>query len=345
MSGCCSADCSRPGAVSVEAVEATDVRKPAAVGGGAYVVIVEDGQHGEPALGYRDSAGGFVHRPMPADYPHRPVSDAEEPCPVCGAVEYDEYFPTEGWRAGRGEKGTDMFKPSPLIVCRVCGHEEQAGVTMRFSQPDPNEDETARAARMVRFRAQRWHSDKMTLMAVTFPIYAAQGWPAWISGSGSDDDQLTLVRIAHAPTLPDSIVIQRPQIEVTTSIAPHQPGELAAARQAFASLIQADSYRRPTDRLSDAAATLSTRAARRRRVAGSHQAPVSETEVTIDGTRQPCLTVGSPSAQWVAVRRHHDVTITITITITARAIDPGTLVIEPIADPNARLLGPKPDEP
>jgi len=41
------------------------------------------------------------------------------------------------------------------------------------------------------------------------------------------------------------------------------------------------------------------------------------------------------------VRRHHDVTITIA----AREIDPGSLIIEPIADPNARLLGPEPDEP
>jgi hypothetical protein len=67
-----------PGAVSVEVVEATGVRKAAAVGGGSYAVIFEDGEHGEPALGYRDAAGGFVHRPMPAEYPHQPVTDAEE---------------------------------------------------------------------------------------------------------------------------------------------------------------------------------------------------------------------------------------------------------------------------
>ena len=114
-----------PGAVSVEAVEATGVRKAAAVGGGAYAVIFEDGEHGEPALGYRDAAGVFVHRPMPAEYPHQPVSDAEEPCPVCGGVQYDEYFPTEGWRAGGDPKGTDTFVPSPLVVCRVCGHQSR----------------------------------------------------------------------------------------------------------------------------------------------------------------------------------------------------------------------------
>ena len=56
-----------PGAVSVEAVKATGVRQAAAVGGGAYAVIFEDGEHGDPALGYRDAEGAFVHRPMPGD--------------------------------------------------------------------------------------------------------------------------------------------------------------------------------------------------------------------------------------------------------------------------------------
>ena len=74
---------------------------------------------------------------------------------------------------------------------------------------------------------------------------------------------------------------------------------------------------------------------------GSHEAPVNQTEITIDGAREPFLTVGTPTAHWVAVRHHHDVTITIA----ARDIDPASLIIEPIADPAARLLGPEPDEP
>ncbi len=73
-------------------------------------------------------------------------------------------------------------------------------------------------------------------------------------------------------------------------------------------------------------------------MAGSHEAPVSEIEVAIDGAPASFLTLGHLNAQWVAVRRHHDVTITIA----ARGIDPATLVIEPIADPAARLLGPEP---
>ncbi len=335
-----------PGAVSVEAVEATGVRKAAAVGGGTYAVIFEDGEHGEPALGYRDAAGAFVHRPMPADYPHQPVTDAEESCPVCGSVQYEEYFPTEDWRGGRGCKGSDSFVPSPLIVCRVCGHQEQAGGIMRFGQPDnADEDAAAREARMVRIRAeqavQRWYANKMTLMGVRFPVYAAEGWPARINGQGSHGDDLTHLTIAHADTLPDSMFVQRPRIEVTNSIDPYQPGELAVARHAFASGIESDANQRPTDGLSDAALTLWFRAARRRRVAGSHEAPVSEAEIRIDGERVPFLTVGTPNAYWVAVRRHHG----MTITIAAREIDPASLIIEPIADPSARLLGPGPDEP
>jgi hypothetical protein len=335
-----------PGAVSVEAVEATGVRKAAAVGGGAYAVIFEDREHGEPALGYRDAAGAFVRRPMPAEYPHQPVSDAQEPCPVCGAIQYEEYFPTEDWRGGRGRKGSDSFVPSPLIVCRVCGHQERVGGIMRLGQSDSaDEDPAAREARMARIRAeqavQRWYANKMTLMGVTFPIYAAEGWPARINGSGSRGDDLTSLSVAHAETLPDSMFVQRPRIEVTTSIDPYRRGELAVARDAFASVIEADANRRPTDGLSDAALTLWFRAARRQRVAGSHEAPVSETEITIDGSREPFVTVGTPNAQWVAVRRHRD----LTITIAAHEIDPASLIIEPIANPATRLLGPEPEEP
>lgn len=335
-----------PGAVSAEAVQESGVRIAAAVGGGAYAVIFDAVEHGEPALGYRDAAGAFVHRPMPAEYPHHPVTDAEEPCPVCGSLAYEEYFPTEDWRGGRGVTGTDTYEPSPLIVCRVCGHQERAGGIMRLGSADtPDEDETTRAERTARIHAeqmtQRWYAGKITLMAVTFPIYALEGWPARINGQGSRGDDLRYLTVAHAETLPDAMFVARPRIEITTSIDPHQPSELTVARDAFASGIEADTSRHPTEGLSDAALHLWFRAGRRRRAAGSHEARVSETEITIDGAREPFVLVGTPNARWVAVRRHHDVTITVA----AREIDPASLVIEPIADPHARLLGPEPQTP
>jgi hypothetical protein len=67
-------------------VEATGERTPVGAGVGIYVVILEDGKTSEPALGYRDAAGGFVHWPMPAAYPDEPVIDAELLCPVFGST-------------------------------------------------------------------------------------------------------------------------------------------------------------------------------------------------------------------------------------------------------------------
>ena len=160
-----------------------------------------------------------------------------------------------------------------------------------------------------------------------------------IRAGGGTKGQGTHLTIAHGDAS-GLMFVERPGSS-QTSIDPYQPGELAVARGAFASGIEADASRRPTDGLSDAALTLRFRAARRQRVAGSHEAPVSETEITIDGGREPFLTVGTPNARWVAVRRHHGVTITIA----AREIDPASLIIEPIAEPVGRLLGPEPDEP
>jgi hypothetical protein len=79
----------------------------------------------------------------------------------------------------------------------------------------------------------------------------------------------------------------------------------------------------------------------RHRAAAAHEAPVGETEIAVDGQPERFVSVGTPNAHWVAVRLHHDVTITVS----AREIDPETLIIEPIADPNARLLGPQPADP
>ncbi len=335
-----------PGAVSAEAVEATGVRRPAVTGDGVYAVIVEDGEPGEHALGFRDAAGGFVHRPLPDEYPHEPVGDAAEPCVVCGALEFEQYFVTEEWRAGRGMKGTDSFRAHPLIVCRVCGHQQHVSAISRFgghTDPSDGEDAAARDLRLARVRAaqavQRWYSDKMTLTWVTFAIYAAEGWPARVNGSSSQDGATTSVRIAHADPLPDEMVVSRPRIEIATSVEAHQPGELAVARDELGRRADADGRRELGDGLSDAAVTLWFRAARRRRVSAAHAAPVGEIEITIDGAPEPFLTVGDLAGLWVAVRRHHDVTVTIV----GRELDPASLVIEPIADPAARLLGPEPE--
>ncbi len=227
-----------PGAVSAEVIDDRGTRVEATTGGGAYVAILaQPNDHHEPVVCCRDAAGAPVRPPLPDDYPSTPVHDAEEPCPACGAVDYDECVPTESWRGGRpGPAGTTI--PNPIVVCRVCGHEEREGSFFAVAATsDDTEDDAAREARIARARAhartQRWYSNTMTLRAVTFPIYAAERWPAMIGGSGSRGDQLTKLTIRHYDT-PDAdpYAGDRPRLEITTSNDnTHRGGELREARR------------------------------------------------------------------------------------------------------------------
>jgi hypothetical protein len=80
-----------PGAVSAEVTDDAGTKIAARVGGGAYLVILHQPNHGhEPVVCCRDAAGQPVARPLPPDWTRIAVTDAEVPCPACGAVAYDE---------------------------------------------------------------------------------------------------------------------------------------------------------------------------------------------------------------------------------------------------------------
>ncbi|HEX5194460.1 MAG TPA: hypothetical protein VFW09_16815 [Solirubrobacteraceae bacterium] len=333
-----------PGAVRVEVLDDRGARVEAAIGDGVYAAVLEQPNDGrDPVVCCRDFAGGVVRRPHPADYPCSRVSDAQDPCPACEAIDYDECVPTEDWRGGRAGPDGSTISPSPIVVCRVCGHEEAEGAIMRFSSPD-DDDEAARAERVARWRAeqrvQRWYEHKMTLRGVTFPIYAAEGWPAQISASGSQGGELTELTIAHTDTEDADLLDERPRIEVTTSTEELHGGELAVARQTLEQLVHDEVKGPEPPELSDAAITLWFRALDRRQRAAALAASRSETPITIDGAAQPFLILTTPSGRWVAVRRDDDLTVTIAV----RDVDPATITIESIADPAARLLGPEPED-
>lgn len=60
-------------------------------------------------------------------YPSVRVTDTEERCPACDAMDWDQYTPFAEWRGGRGSKVDGTNIPNPVLSCRVCGHEERAG--------------------------------------------------------------------------------------------------------------------------------------------------------------------------------------------------------------------------
>ena len=109
-----------PGAVSVEVVDDRGIRVAAAVGDGACVAVIEQPNDGHEAIVCcRDAAGVPVRRPWAAEYPSVRVTDTEEPCPACGAVDWDEYTPFEEWRGGRASKVRDPYPESVGLAPRV----------------------------------------------------------------------------------------------------------------------------------------------------------------------------------------------------------------------------------
>jgi hypothetical protein len=327
------------GAVSVEVVDQRGERVGARVGGGAYAAVLEQpADGGEPVVCCRDAAGAVVRRPLPDDYPGSPLTDAEEPCPACGAVDYEERFPTEYWRARQGAGDGPMIT-SPIVVCRVCGHEETVSLIQRSITPD-DEDDGARAQRIARrakWRAEWWHDNQRVLRSVGFSVYAVEGWPAHVSGSGSDGERPTEVTIAHTETEDADLVYAQPRIEVTTSTDEPYLNELAHARQRLEWWVKDEIDPPGRLDLSDAAITLWFRAAARRRSAAALAAVRTDAEIVIDGAAQPFVVLTSSSGRWVAVRRHND----LTVTIAAHDLDPTKISLAPVAD-TASLRGPNP---
>ena len=330
-------------AVEAEVVDDRGVRVAAAVGDGAYAAVIDRLSHwSDPVVCCRNLAGRPVSRPIPDEYPRRQVTDAEDPCPACGALDYEECVPTENWRGGRpGPDGETI--PSPIVVCRCCGQQETEGAISRFSVP-VDEDEQAAAERVARWKAehrvQRWYEHKIVLMAVTFPIYAAQGWPAQISGSTSEGDDLTGLTIAHTDDPDADLLDERPRLQITTSIETPRRGELMLAREQLQSWVAEEVDQPHTAELSDAAITLSFRALDRRRRAAAANAELSEVSIQVDGAHVPFTTLTSPGGRWVAVHRHGG----LTITVAGHDVGATELDLEPIGDPAGTLLGPQPEE-
>jgi hypothetical protein len=152
----------------------------------------------------------------------------------------------------------------------------------------------------------------MTLRAVRFPICAADGWPVQINGGHLDGEEQTSVRIAHFQSEDADLLGDPPSLTVDTSIeALHEP-ELELARHELERLVQDEVNRPFSPGLSDAAITLAFRTLSRRCRATALTAAASEVDIQIDGAPASFHCLTAASGRWVAIRRHHDITITIT---------------------------------
>lgn len=334
-----------PGAVSAEVVDAQGRRVSAAVAQGAYIALLEQPNDGEePIVCCRDSAGDPVKRPWAADYPSVRVTDAEEPCPACGATDYDEYTPFEHWRGGQ-RSPNGALSPLPVVSCRACGHEEcEPGFMRSASQGPEGEDDETRAARMAAAhshqRHRQWATAATTLAGASFPVYGAKGWPCRLGGSRAQNGQCTEVTVNHYDTPnPDPWNGDRPRLKVTTEHgAVHPCGALQRARGRLENWVCADEEGTRWPDASRAAITLWLRGRARERRAAVLSASRSEQHLTINDTPTAALALSTQCGRWVAMAAYAE----LTIIVAAHDLQPASLRLGVIADPISELLGPEP---
>ena len=325
-----------PGAAAAEAVDDRGQRVPAAVGNGAWAVVLDQPIRGPvPAVCCRDAQGRPVAPALPASWTRTLVTDTSEPCPACGAVAWDEVRPDDESRGSRSLPD-GATEPTTIAVCRACGHEESIGSVIRFERPE-DEDPAEVAERIRAWEASHRAEQLEVLRQVEFPIYAVVGRPARLTGHGGSSAGLggPLTRVE---TVTVSLGAARrdkmPELEIETAIverARHQ-SESTLAREALQRTLS-DSYDDSPPR-SDAGFVLGLRGRERERRRLAAFAQVSERLIWIDGTPQPFRYIEA-GGRWAAVRR----TDALTITITGHAVDVDQLKLAPVEDPPGDLLG------
>jgi hypothetical protein len=305
------------GAVGAEVVDDAGARHTAAAANGAWVIVLDqplDG--GRVPVRYLDAAGATVPAPL-AGGERTPVPDAAEPCPACGACDWERVVPRPRRLVGAGS-----WQPGPAVACRVCGHAEDMGafyggpLSEGEAPPWPAEEGLPENEEPLPPLPAADERDRWLLGEAGFPVYAVPGRPAEVGVSGRHGDVLDRIELVHADA---------PRVTVTTERDGDFPlGEAARARQALADLHPwPDSW---PDRSQPAVAIwIHARERDRRRVAAT--AELGQAEIRIDG--EPArFTLATAEVGWAAVRRHAD----LLITVTARDCAPAEITLEPLVE-------------
>ena len=306
-----------PGAVAAEVIDDHGNRLLAAAANGAWVIVLDQGIDGEVCpVRFLDADGQTVRVPVPDAWPRKPIEDAADVCPVCGELAWDEVIPLDGSWGMEGLDDGDL-EPSPIAVCRQCGHQESLG---GFYAPLPAESDepTEESIRLGREMLERHRSElRAGLQGIDFPIYQFKGEPALLGQWGSRGEGLTDVTVAAE---------REGRLELETELRDRDFGvsEASLAREALS--VMADSE--PWPRLSPAALGLWMNRERRRERGFAAGATVDTRKLEIDG-KEETWTVAEAGDAWVAIRRHGPVTLTIR----AKGVSSESVSLERVANP------------
>ena len=319
-----------PGAVAAHVIDDAGARRAAACANGAWVVLLERECAGRVSpVCFTDADGGLIAPELAVGWPRTPVADADEPCPACGEIGWDEVVASDG---SRGMHGVDM-RPAPFVRCRACGHEESIGIyaVAESGGPEPDDAEHARLVQAARARVRRDARD--ALEGLRFPVYALRDRPGRIDGWGSSNGVTSQITVAHGARPGDP----GPQLRIMTEQERHAyESELARARSALAGALMEDLGPCPEDR-SHAALAVWLHVREREHLRRAAQAQVEQRTFLVDDDAVPFVFVASGN-RWVAVARRGD----LTITIAARDVEPVGIELSAVRDPLAALDDPDP---
>ncbi len=314
-----------PGAVAAHVIDDAGVRRTAACANGAWAVLLERECAGRVSpVCFTDADGGLVAPELPAGWPRTPVADADEPCPACGSIGWDEAVAGDG---SRGMHGVDMH-PLPFVRCRACGHEESSGLyaVAQRTAPEPGMDEAERLLQAAGARMR--HGARDALRGVCFPVYGLRGCSGRIDGWGSSDGVTSQITVAHGA----KPLAAGAQLRVITEQERHAyESERARARSALAGAFMEDLGACPVDR-SHAAITIWLHAREREHRRRAALAPLEQRTFLVDAEAAPFVFVASDD-RWVAATRRGE----LTITIAARAVEPAGVELSALRDPLAAL--------
>jgi hypothetical protein len=267
--------------------------------GGAWLAIVPAGDGHDPPVRFDDHAGRPVRPPLPHAWTREPVDDATVACPACGRQTWDRVTPTDLSRGSR-RRGDGPERPSPVIACTVCGHEEQEGSWYALPAdhvPDP--------AAIERSRARRRDEQRRALTGIDFTTYAVadRSTPPELSSWGGGR-RVTHVAVCHRNATSDVLVV-----DSASPLGPAIEDSLDRARTAF--LDNTGRIDEPWPDLSRGALVLWLRARERERVAALAGAEPFRVEIEVDGA-PVAFDALAVNGSWAAAANLDGAVLTIT---------------------------------
>ncbi|WP_205697972.1 hypothetical protein [Conexibacter sp. SYSU D00693] len=282
------------GAVVAEVVDGRGRRHRCPADRGAWVVVLDEAAEGHlPPVCFRDADGALVVPRLAQTWARAPVEDAVTPCPACrGAPAWDVVTPSDDSRGSHEVRGE--WRPTPVAVCRRCGHEEDVGAWYGAVDPEGHEDEQGLQRLKAEWAAKRAMEAAEVVAAATVPVMAADDVVLEVEGWGTRDGVLSSIRTTDAAR---SVVVE-------VELEEHAWDRVEdVARQGIEQLVEDDEGEEALPDVPSAAAmSLSANARRRREREAAWRASVRPATLVVDGEPQPCVVAELGNAFCAAVR-------------------------------------------